>query len=83
MKFLFILSIIQVVSAFRSFSPRIVSRNVFNAVEAMQIPTAEKSGLQELIQMILEALPLAINTPPPDMDKEKLINNPPRFYKAL
>lgn len=40
-----------------------------------------KNGFQELIAMILEALPLALRTPPKEMDLEKVVPNPPTFVK--
>lgn len=83
MKFLYIFSILQISAAFigRSFVPRTASMQRNMVATGVQPNAEEKSGLTELIQMILEALPLAINTPSPEMNKDKLIDNPPRFFK--
>ena len=83
MKFFILITLFQVTTAFLSRSlntQRVHASKVLRVSTAS--PTEHKSGLQELIAMILEAIPLAINTPPSEMDKSKVIDNPPRFYKV-
>ena len=81
MKFLMLITLFQAVSSFllRSFNTQKTHTSKFLMTAAV---SERKSGLEELIAMILEALPLAINTPNPEMDKSKVIENPPRFYKV-
>jgi len=44
-------------------------------------PSSKKSWWEELILAILEALPLAMQSPSPEMDPSKVIHNPPAFIK--
>lgn len=80
MRFFVLITIFQAVSAFVS-RPLNTQRSQSSKV-LMTVVSEHKSGLQELITMILEAIPLAINTPNPEMDKTKVIDNPPRFFKV-
>lgn len=49
--------------------------------EATSSEVKPKNWWEEMILAILEALPLAMRTPSPEMDPSKVIHNPPSFIK--
>ena len=68
------------VLGFRTMLPSTSSRMVRRVVKD-DMP-ARKNTLEELVQAFIEAIP-AVLKPPKEMDRAKVINDPPKFLKVL
>lgn len=79
--FIVILVCVGAANAYISLPSCIRSKPSLNKLYSTSVEHKPKNGFEELIAMILEALPLALRTPSKEMDLEKVIHNPPTFVK--
>jgi hypothetical protein len=78
-----ILKIVLILSTVAAYYvPKFLVPSIKVSMASTSIKTpSQDNGFTELIKMILEALPMVLNTPTPEMNKEKLVVNPPVFTK--
>ena len=85
MSVLIIFIIVQLLGSAYSFRcGRMISahRKSIHMSEAANDNHSLKSEWQELIDIILEAIPTALRTSDKEIDPDRVIPNPPKFYKA-